>query len=1198
MTAHAEPAIRFEPPEEVGDYVIGKQIGQGATGAVYVAKDAWLNRDVAIKFLTARTPGTGGRQQILTEARTLARIIHQNVAGVFTVGEHDDWPYIVSELVRGTSLAKVPRPMPWEAALKIATGLASGLEAIHRKNVVHCDLKPANVMIAEDGTPKIIDFGLARVVTEGAASGLPLGTPDYMAPEVWGGEPPGRRADVYSLGAVIFELLVGEPPFKQVPDEELRGAVTGREAPAVRERAPEVDPRLAEVVARCLRRDPRERFASGEELREALEALQPSRRHAVSAGENPYRGLRAFEAAHRGVFFGRGAEIDAVVERLRAEPMIIVTGDSGVGKSSLCRAGVVPAVLEGALGGAWAAITVVPGRRPLDELGRALGDPALGDRLREAPEILARELRRFAGERHLLVFFDQLEELIAIGEPRDVEALDEALGPIAEGQPWIRLLATARADFLSKLAALPRLGRELSSRLSFLRPLPPERIRQVIVGPAEATGIAFESEAIVAELVEATAKAGEGGLPLLSFALADLWEARDREHGVIRRAAVEKIGGVEGALSRHADEVVDSMTLDDRKGVRAILARLVSAKGTRARRAQAEVAVDDRARRVLDRLVKERLLVSHDSDAGPVYEVAHEVLLTGWARLREWLEADAGDRVRRERLAAATAEWLRLGRAAEATWQGERLGEARRLEPALLTDDERAFIAASARAARRRRTTLWGMAIGALALIALAVGGVSYRTQRRLDAEVEDKLSDARRDLAVARVASQQYDAIAAQAFAEFDARRRDRGEQLWKDALVERDKAARSYRTADQHVEAAFAKDPARADVRDLLGDVLLERAEVAEQIHAINDRDALVERLALFDRDGSRLARWARSGRVAVRAPAGAEITLEPGGRLGTGPLEIQLKPGSYVFVVTAPGRAPVRAPVLVERGGESVLDIDPPPASAVPPGFIYIPPGDFLFGNEDEDARRAFFETTPLRRRSTGAFLIGRTEVTFEEWLAFVDAMPPEERSELLPGVPGKLTGTLEIIRDEQTGLWQIDLKPGNRRYTALWSKPIVYEGRTRLRVQDWRRFPVIGVSAIQAARYAAWRGARLCSEVEWERAARGADGRRYPGGGLLQTTDANLDKTYGPELIGPDEVGAHPESNSPFGLADTVGNAFELTISEDGNYSLRGGSYYHDRRVADLSNRSETGGSVRDVAIGVRLCASLPGGSEER
>src|SRR4029079_7995118 len=140
--------------------------------------------------------------------------------------------------------------------------------------VVHCDIKPGNVMVTEDGVAKIVDFGLARVLREGvedAARGV-TGTPDYMAPEVWRGAPPTRRSDVYSLGAVMYELISGAPPFARIDTADLERAICESDAPAL-----DTEPRIAALVARCLARDPEQRFASGEELREALERLNAAR---------------------------------------------------------------------------------------------------------------------------------------------------------------------------------------------------------------------------------------------------------------------------------------------------------------------------------------------------------------------------------------------------------------------------------------------------------------------------------------------------------------------------------------------------------------------------------------------------------------------------------------------------------------------------------------------------------------------------------------------------------------------------------------------------------------------------------------------------------------------------------------------------------------------------------------------------------
>src|SRR5262249_35412553 len=153
----------------------------------------------------------------------------------------------------------------------------------------------------------------------------------------------------------------------------------------------------------------------------------------------------------------------------------------------------------------------------------------------------------------------QLEELVTMSDAGGASLVAEALGHLATGLPGVRLLSTVRSDFLAPVAALPGLGDEIARALYFLKPLAPEGVREAITGPARVTGVSFESEELVETLVTSTSQA-EGGLPLLQFALAELWEARDQARGAITAEALERIGGVAGALARHADEVILSMT--------------------------------------------------------------------------------------------------------------------------------------------------------------------------------------------------------------------------------------------------------------------------------------------------------------------------------------------------------------------------------------------------------------------------------------------------------------------------------------------------------------------------------------------------------------------------------------------------------------------------------------------------------------
>jgi len=1191
-------ALPFTPPEEFDDYVIVRPLGVGRMGQVYLAEDSVLARAVAIKFI-AGVPDLTARRRFLLEARATARIQHPNVVTVYRVGEVADRPYLVSELVRGHALDELPRPRPWLEVLTLGVELARGLAAAHRRGVVHCDVKPQNVMVGDDGVPKLVDFGLARVVQDRDAtrSGL-VGTPDYMAPEVWAGDDPTRRADVYSLGVVLYELCCGTTPFAEVAPAELAAAVVGREAPSLRERAPATDARLVAIIERCLNRDPEERYPSAEELRDALELLVRHRDAVGVPTGNPYRGLRPFEASHRAMFFGRSLEIGAIVERLRTEAMVIVAGDSGVGKSSLVRAGVIPAILEREAG--FVGVTIVPGARPLTTLATALDSPGLVDALVDDPAELARTLRRVAGAGGLLLFIDQLEELVTLGDPGEVAALAAGLARLDGGVPGVRVIATARADFLSRLAALPQLGPELARLLYFVAPLPAERLREVIVGPAQAAGVRFESDAMVARLVESTAAAGSGGLPLLSFALAALWEERDVSAGVIGEVALAAVGGVDGALARHADAVLSALPPSGRAVARRILARLVTTVGTRARRRADELVLDDAGRTVLEALVRGRLLVIHDAAGDALYyELAHEVLVTGWATLREWLELDGEQRAQRERLGAAASEWHRLGRRSEATWRGRQLASARELDRTTLTPRERDFVRASIRADRRRRWSMRVIVLGALAVV--AGGYVVQRglAQRRVDRAVAVELRAAVAARTVADAALVVARTESLDAFAAFDRGDPIAGESAWQRVLAARLEADRELRAVAARLEAALARDPGRTDVRGRLGDALYDRAVLAEQTQTLALRDELVSRLPANDPGGQRLARWRALGELAVTTPPGTRVTVEPGAHVVPASGGVALAPGSYVVTATSAAGDVERDPVVITRGASSALALDPPPASTIPPGFVFIPAGTTAFGIAgNDDARRNFFKTAPQHERAVAAFLVGRDEVTVGEWLGFVESQPVARRDELLPAADAKVgaSGGLAVTRDARG--WRYMIEAGQARYEAGWGEPISYRGRAEHARQDWRRFPVTGITAIAAEEYAAWLastgavpGARLCTELEWERAARGVDGRNYPRGDQLDVEDANIDTAHGHDHVGPDEVGSHPQGASVFGLNDMSGNAFEWTQASPGTeYVIRGGSFAHDRVTAHLGNRNVSYARMRDSTLGLRLCAT--------
>ena len=411
-------------------------------GQVYLARDTLLDRAVAIKFISGLGLSPTMIERFLNEARAAARIQHPNVVAVYRVGELQSRPYLVSEFIKGRSLDLETVPMAWSKVQELSLGLACGLAAAHRCGVLHRDIKPGNVIVADEQV-KLVDFGLAKLEEDLSASrsdpqgssaitiraddptnlgttrvvdlprpapvddltlsplpdrlggfkkknpndsaalgamlspyaslriesslvggvqlipcsdtpshwpslrdvsearihrpgslthaGVLVGTPLYLAPELWSGKPASPQADVYALGAMIYELCTGVAPYEAEDIEKLAIMIAAKDIVPIQTHVPAIDARFAAVITRCLARDPASRPKDGEAVREALEKLRP-RADLLEAPEgNPYRGLHTFEAEHRALFFGRASEVGAVLERLRHGQWVLVAGDSGVG---------------------------------------------------------------------------------------------------------------------------------------------------------------------------------------------------------------------------------------------------------------------------------------------------------------------------------------------------------------------------------------------------------------------------------------------------------------------------------------------------------------------------------------------------------------------------------------------------------------------------------------------------------------------------------------------------------------------------------------------------------------------------------------------------------------------------------------------------------------------------------------------------
>ena len=278
---------------QLGPYRIVELIGAGGMGEVYRAEDTRLNRLVAVKVLlgtVATNPDLLRRFE--QEARTLAALNHPNILAVHDIGAYEGAPYLVSEFLEGETLRDKLNagPIPVRRAVEYGLGIVDGLAAGHSKGVVHRDIKPENIFLTDDGRIKILDFGLAKLAAPGGLAneetlmtsgsgttpGVVLGTVGYMSPEQVRGEPAEATSDIFSFGAVLYEMLSGKRAFKRDTAAETMTAVLREEPPELTESGWHGPPLLQRITERCLEKDPRRRFQSASDLSFALDGVTGS----------------------------------------------------------------------------------------------------------------------------------------------------------------------------------------------------------------------------------------------------------------------------------------------------------------------------------------------------------------------------------------------------------------------------------------------------------------------------------------------------------------------------------------------------------------------------------------------------------------------------------------------------------------------------------------------------------------------------------------------------------------------------------------------------------------------------------------------------------------------------------------------------------------------------------------------------------
>jgi WD40 repeat protein/DNA-binding SARP family transcriptional activator len=656
--------------ERLRGYRLLEKISDGPRGVVFRAIQPRVERDVAVKVFhegIAMDPGFVRRFE--QEAQAVAALEHPHIAPIYDYWREPGGAYVVSRYLRGGSLrALEERGQSFERdrAVGVVEQVASALAFAHRQGVAHGSVASSNVLFDGEGNAYLGDFLVG----------------------VW--PVPDPSSDVRELARLASRLLgEGVPRLRELLEQaELGSDLPGAEAFAQAARAAQVPTAIPE---------PRPR----DDVR------------------NPYKGLRAFTEADAGDFFGRGELTQRLVAGLREESVaarfLAVVGPSGSGKSSVVRAGLVPAIRHGAVGdpeGLFIA-EMCPGAHPIDELEAALLRIAVrpGSRLHDTLDSGSRGLLQAVAlfapdEAEVVLVVDQFEEVFTLcaDEGEREQFLESLRVATVDPESRLRVVVTLRADFYDRPLTYPRFGELLAARTEAVPPLTPDELEQAIRRPAEQAGVSPEP-GLVAEMIAEVAHQ-PGALPLLQYALTELFERRDDDRLTLH--SHQEIGGVAGALYARADRILDATDPEGRRAIKQVFLRLVTlgegTQDTRRRVVRSELDAIEVKQEAIDGVLEafgRHRFLTFDRDPAtrePTVEIAHEALLSAWGRLRTWIDEAREDLRQERRLARASAEWRASDHDPSFLMRGARLEQVAQWEATTdlaMGQHERAYLKAS-----------------------------------------------------------------------------------------------------------------------------------------------------------------------------------------------------------------------------------------------------------------------------------------------------------------------------------------------------------------------------------------------------------------------------------------------------------------------------------------------------------------------
>jgi len=731
--------MTITPGQEIRGYKVMEVVGTGAFGAVYRAQQSVIGREVAIKIIL---PEYANRPDFIrsfeAEAQLVARLEHIHIVPLFDYWRDPDGAYLVMRLLprslREEIIEAKDKGLAFDRIANILDQIASALMVAHRNGVVHRDLKPANILLDRDLNAYLADFGIAKVLTSEGEKGEEesiSGTPAYISPEQVMGTPVSAQTDIYALGIILFEMIAGRKPFITDNVAELMVLQLNTALPSVRDLRADTPYEVDDIIQRATSKEAEDRYPDAvqiaHEFRRAISTSEDAAEHTILFDSmqianivNPYKGLRAFEQADSDDFYGREELIDRLLGRMNEpfHPMLrflAVVGASGSGKSSVIKAGVLPALRRGKLPKSleWYIAEIVPNIHPLRELESALLSIATTpvDDLRT---ILFKGERGLVDavnsilppEAELVLVIDQFEEAFTMVDDEEERTLFLAMVRQAAVHPQsrLRIIVTMRADFLDHPLQYPGFGALMRERIEFVLPMNGDEIERALKGPAERVGLLVEPELVKAVVIDVEGQ--PGALPLLQYALTEVFERR--EGLMLTHKGYIQSGGATGALARRAEQLYLTLNEKTQASVRQLFLRLVTLgegqQDTRRRMGWGELALiiqnAPEIVEVRDLYVKYRLLTT-DRDPQtrqPTLEIAHEALIRRWQRILDWLNTSREDIRIQRRLAISATEWRAANRDKSFLQTGAQLEQmafwASKTD-VLLTEEERAFIASS-----------------------------------------------------------------------------------------------------------------------------------------------------------------------------------------------------------------------------------------------------------------------------------------------------------------------------------------------------------------------------------------------------------------------------------------------------------------------------------------------------------------------